>query len=98
MTNMDRQAKFAAEYACEHQFHVHRGVTEWEGGITSIFGNDGYRQDPRTRRLVEVLRVRWRPPVLRSSGSGWTSGASRIPGTRGLSWSVPTPARTLPGS
>ena len=53
--NWTEQAARAAEYASDEMFHEHRGAMRWKGAI-AIFGNDGYRQDERSRIQVEVLR------------------------------------------
>jgi hypothetical protein len=50
------EARFAADYACEHLFISHRGAMPWRYvGVTCVFGND-YTKSDHTEREIEILR------------------------------------------
>jgi hypothetical protein len=59
MNNPDwlAEARKAANHIAEHMFTAHRGAMPWRLlGVTVVFGNDGYGQDERARREVQIVR------------------------------------------
>jgi hypothetical protein len=60
----------AANYLHEEHFESHRGAVLWEPGVVVIFGNDGYSQDERTRKEVELVREKLRAAKIKEIGFG----------------------------
>jgi hypothetical protein len=74
-----RFAKAVAEHINRHMFQPHRGVIEvrnpFGGSCIAAFGNDGYRQDERTRAYVDALLEelgRLHPVLGLDSDEGYT--------------------------
>lgn len=70
---VQRQANIAAEFAGNFLMNRHRGVIDC-GDHFVVFGNDGYKNDPRSRREAELVMEALGDgtPVLGVSDEGYT--------------------------
>jgi hypothetical protein len=67
----DAEARRAANLVGTHLLRAHRGAMPWEApGTCAVFGNDGYADDPRARREVELVRDHLRSAGLDELGFG----------------------------
>jgi hypothetical protein len=69
-SDWSKEAIQAANYLHQEHFEAHRGAVLWEPGVVVIFGNDGYLQDERTRKEVEVVREKLRATNIKEIGFG----------------------------
>jgi len=67
------QAVRAANYLHEKHFEAHRGAVLWKPGIVAVFGNDGYFQDERTRKEVDIVRKKLQDARLKEIAFGTDS-------------------------
>jgi hypothetical protein len=74
-----QSANAAAEYAGQCLFHIHRGILDC-GDKKILYGNDGYEEDPRVRKEVELVTAK-----LNALGHGEPIFGK---GKDGYSWSL----------
>lgn len=75
-----KSAVTAADYIRAFHYPIHRGVFEIDLGFI-VFGNDGYSDDNRTKREVQIVRERLKSLGLPEPDFG-------IDSTDGCSWGL----------
>jgi 6-phosphogluconate dehydrogenase (decarboxylating) len=71
-----QSANAAAEYAGQCLFHIHRGILDC-GDKVILYGNDGYKEDPRSQKEVELVSAALKDlghdkPIFGQSQCGYT--------------------------
>jgi hypothetical protein len=72
-SDRSEEAVQAANYLHEKHFELHRGAVLWEPGVVAIFGNDGYLQEERTRKEVDIVRKKLQAARLKEVAFGTDS-------------------------